>query len=109
MMLGLGDPSVAGTVLSTFLSEHERQMEELSAAIEADDSQAGAQIAHALKGASRSLGLAALGDEIARFEASAPRGRQGLGRRLRASAKGWHGGPQRDRMAHAPHRRGGPK
>jgi signal transduction histidine kinase/CheY-like chemotaxis protein/HPt (histidine-containing phosphotransfer) domain-containing protein len=73
----LGDraPAFLGSLLSTWEGESARRLEELDAAVDADDDEAAARAAHALKGGSASMGAVRLATTCAQLEQDVRAGR----------------------------------
>ena len=73
----LGDraPAFLGGLVTTWEGESARRLEELDAAVDADDDQAAARAAHALKGGSASMGAVRLATACAQLEQDVRAGR----------------------------------
>ncbi|MCA9535177.1 MAG: response regulator [Myxococcales bacterium] len=70
MLLGLSDARVTSKIISEFMTDTQRRLQVLRAAAESDDREEVGRIAHGVKGACWSLGLAALGDALQALDQS---------------------------------------
>jgi HPt (histidine-containing phosphotransfer) domain-containing protein len=78
MLLGLSDVRVTANLVSEFIDDTRARIPMLRAAVQTEDRAEIGRIAHGIKGACWSLGLAALGDALQRIDVASRDPEQGV-------------------------------